>query len=245
MLEAWLSWVRDERRLAPPTVFKYHRQLEKLRGRVDRALEALEQEELRGYLVAAGGTPSTLAGRLAALRSFYGFLVRRGARSDDPTAGLDRPRLPRRLPRPLDGIEATFGRLDHRSRLAAILLRETGLRISELCTLYSPPPAPAVLVIRGKGGKDRVIPLTELARATLDELGGRVDVSPRTIQRRFRAAGFTPHQLRHTFGCELAAGGADLGEIQDLMGHSSPATTRVYTAYGLDRLRRALDRRPR
>lgn len=69
--------------------------------------------------------------------------------------------------------------------------------------------------------------------------------SARTIQRHFRAAGFTPHRLRHTFGCSLAEAGADLGEIQDLMGHSSPATTRIYTAYSLGRLRRALDRRGR
>jgi integrase len=137
----------------------------------------------------------------------------------------------------------TFARLDPEFHLIATVLVETGLRVSEACGLMVDVPAPEQIVVRGKGAKERIVLLTPAARAALDELGGRIPYRPRTIQRRFRLAGFTPHRLRHTLACDLAASGADLGEIQEILGHSSPATTRIYAAYGTARLRRALERR--
>lgn len=125
----------------------------------------------------------------------------------------------------------------------AVLLVETGLRISEAMRLEVAVPAPEQIIVFGKGSKERLMPLTERARTALDAMGGSISCSARTIQRRFQAAGFTPHRLRHTFGTSLAESGADLGEIQDLLGHASPATSRVYAQYSLGRLRRALERR--
>lgn len=243
MLERWLEWARVERGLLPNTLAAYGRELRALSAFGDPV--TMTAEGLSAYLASAGGKPATVGKRVAALRSFYRFLQRQGARVDDPSAGLDRPKVRKGLPRPVDDRDARLARLDPTARRVAVLLLETGLRISEACSIDVEPPAPLELVVRGKGAKERLVPLTDVARAAIDELGGHVPLSVRSIQRRFRVVGFTPHRLRHTFGCDLAEADADLGEIQDLLGHASPATTRIYARYSVDRLRRALERRRR
>lgn len=241
-LSDYITWCRVERGLSAGTIGAYSRELRSLHERCGR-LASLTTADLRSWLQSLEGAPATVARRVAALRSFYGWLVRTAQRKDDPSAQLDRPKVRAGLPRPVEDLDGVLRHLDPTFQAIAIFLAETGLRISEAVSVRSNTPAPQQLLVLGKGGKERLLPLTDLARAALDELGGSVPASARTVQRRFREAGITPHRLRHTLGCELAASGADLGEIQDLLGHASPATTRVYAAYGLDRLRRAQDRR--
>jgi integrase/recombinase XerD len=240
--DRWLAWMRVERGLIESTILGYQRELRALEASKG-SLENLTTQNLRDYLVESGGSASTVAGRIAAMRSYYGFLVRSQVRLDDPSAPLDRPKLRRGLPKPVPNREVAFATLELDYQHIATVLVETGLRISEGVALNVAVPAPEQTVVRGKGAKERIVLLTPKARTSLDALGGTLKYQVRTIQRRFKVAGFTPHQLRHTLACDLAASGADLGEIQEILGHSSPATTRVYAAYGTDRLKKAHERR--
>ena len=209
--------------------------------------------------------PSTVARRSAALRRFYGFLVDDGLRPDDPSAALPRPRLERPLPRILDeqDIARMFEQAEERAasgqptavRDVALLelLYGSGLRASELVTL----PRAAVrkqqpfLILRGKGGKERLVPISSRADAAVQRWLEHVprDVlwlfpSRKThlsrvrlfqIVRRLAAdAGISPdrvspHVLRHAFATHLLAGGADLRVLQSLLGHADIATTQIYT----------------
>lgn len=242
---AWLAFLSVERGLLDSTVTAYRREMRQLWRRVgDRVLEA-STEDLREYLIAMGGKASTIANRIAAMRSFYGFLVRTDRRLDDPTVKLDRPRQHRGLPHPILDRERVFERLTPEMRLVMVVLLETGLRISEACALRVPIPAPEQIVVRGKGAKERIVLLTDKARAALDALGGAIPRKVRTVQRAFQKAGTHPHACRHTLACDLASAGAELGEVQEIMGHSSPATTRVYMAYQTDRLWGAQAKRER
>lgn len=242
MLSRYLAWARVERGLSPSTIDAYRREL--LRLEEDRgSLENLEIADLRTYVQARGGAPATVARRVAVLRSYYGWLVRNDGRADDPTVRLDRPRVRRGLPRPIGDVEKSLKHLDPTSRQAGILLNETGLRLSEAIALDVKLPPPDVLRVRGKGGKERLIPLSDAAWEALSELGGRIPLGPRTLQRRFKAAGFTPHRLRHTFATALAESDVDLSVIQDLLGHASPATTRIYQRNDLRRLRAGIEKR--
>jgi len=238
----WLAWLRVERGLLPSTILGYKREMLQLH-RVKGDPAGLSADELREYLIGAGGSPSTVAGRIAAFRSYYGFLVRTDRRLDDPTIKLDRPKQRRGLPKPVENRDAAFALLDPEFKLIAAVLVETGLRISEGVALRVPVPAPEQIVVRGKGAKERIVLLTPVARAALDALGGSLKYQVRTIQRHFKKAGFTPHRLRHTLACDLVRSGADIGDVQKILGHSTPAVTMVYAQYGVDRLRAALDRR--
>ena len=209
--------------------------------------------------------PSTVARRSAALRRFYGFLVDDGLRRDDPSAALPRPRLERPLPRILDeqDIARMFEQAEDRAasgqptavRDVALLelLYGSGLRASELVTL----PRAAVrrqqpfLILRGKGGKERLVPISSRADAAVQRWLEHVPSdalwlfpSRKThlsrvrlfqIVRRLAAdAGISPdrvspHVLRHAFATHLLAGGADLRVLQSLLGHADIATTQIYT----------------
>jgi integrase/recombinase XerD len=183
-LETFIEMLRAERNAARNTVEAYTRDLTDLAGFLARRgveLAAADATALRAYLVAldrAGMAPRTAARRLSAIRQFYRFLLGEGLRPDDPVATIDSPRQGRPLPKLLS--EAEVGELlgaVHAMkgvdglRLSALLelLYATGLRVSELVAL----PVAAVmrdqrvLVVRGKGGKERMIPLHESARAAI------------------------------------------------------------------------------
>lgn len=246
MLAEWLIWAQVSRGLSQSTIRAYTATLtDAARFLAVSDIQGLGSEDLRSYLHERGGAPATVGCRLAALRSYYGWQVRTGVRSDDPTQPLDRPKIPQGLPRPITDPEAVLSKLKEPFRSIAVFLAETGLRISEALSIRVEPPTPPELIVLGKGNRERIVVLTDAAREALDALGGCIGPSKATIQRRFRAVGVSPHRWRHTLGCALAESGADLGEIQDILGHRSPATTRRYAAYSTDRLRRAHDRRKR
>ncbi len=209
--------------------------------------------------------PATVARRAAALRRFYGFLVDEGLRKDDPSAALPRPRLERPLPRILDADEvarmfveaedrAASGAANAVRNLALLeLLYGSGLRASELVTL----PRGALrkgqpfLILRGKGGKERLVPISSRAEAAVERWleqvagasawlfpGGKSHLSRvrlfQIVRQMAADAGIapdriSPHVLRHAFATHLLSGGADLRVLQSLLGHADIATTQIYT----------------
>ena len=209
--------------------------------------------------------PSTVARRSAALRRFFGFLVDDGLRRDDPSPALPRPRLERPLPRILDETEIArmFEAAEERAasgdpiRLRNLALLEllygSGLRASELVTLprASLRPNQPFLILRGKGSKERLVPISSRAEtavaAWLDQVpGGQPWLFPsgkshlsrvRLFQIVRQMAGdagiaperVSPHVLRHAFATHLLSGGADLRVLQSLLGHADIATTQIYT----------------
>jgi integrase/recombinase XerD len=213
----------------------------------------------------AGLSPATVARRSAALRRFFGFLVDEGLRGDDPSAALPRPVLQRPLPRILDEHEVTsmFEAVEARAasdapgavrNLALLeLLYGSGLRASELVSL--PRGALRVgqpfLILSGKGGKERLVPISSRAEAAVERWREHVPrdsivlfpsgkrhlsrVRLFQIVREIAAlAGIapdrvSPHVLRHAFATHLLSGGADLRVLQSLLGHADIATTQIYT----------------
>jgi integrase/recombinase XerD len=237
--------------------------------------------DIRSYLedlAARGFARTSQARRLSALRQFFKFLYAEGLRADDPTGPLDSPRKERPLPKTLG--EEDVGRLLDRAAAEAAdpglagedqggarrrhalveLLYATGLRVSELVSL---PLAIArrddrFFMVRGKGGKERMVPLSSKAREAmrvwLEERNGNpafADSSwlfpaasesgflPRQVFARelkglaaragIASAAISPHVLRHAFASHLLQNGADLRAVQQLLGHSDISTTQIYT----------------
>ncbi len=229
--------------------------------RVDtRALAAYTSELGRGR---RGLAPATIARRLAAVRSFLRFTF--GA-DRVPEAALT-PRRRRRLPEApkLDEVEAMVGAaggeapLEVRNRALVELVYSCGLRSAEAVglDLVDVDFEQEAVHVRGKGGKERVVPLGEhaahdvalylrgarptLARGACDALflsarGRRLDTS--ALRRLVR----NPHRLRHAYATHLLEGGADLRTIQELLGHASLSTTQIYSHVDARRLRRVYDR---
>ncbi len=289
LLDRFLEMLMAERNAARNTREAYERDLNDLEGFLARRRMRPSEagtDQLRDYLAAqarAGMAPRSQARRLSALRQFYKFLAAEGLRSDDPTAALDSPRLGRSLPKLLD--ESEVGSLiaaarampagAERSRLVLLLelLYGAGLRVSELVGL----PLAAVLrrarvlVLRGKGGKERMVPLGEPVRAALaDYLAERpfflVKSQPSpwlfasrgvkghlTRQRLTQLlkglalsagidpARLSPHVLRHAFATHLLDHGADLRSVQKMLGHADIATTQIYTHVSGDRLTKLVE----
>ena len=209
----------------------------------------------------------TQARRLSCLRGFFRFLGREGVRADDPTALLDAPRLPQPLPRTLSEAEVDALLAAAAARPAALaaleILYATGMRISELLALPRAAltgSAPA-LVIRGKGGRERLVPLSDAARratAALEPNGrwlfpGRDPAQPLTrqafglvlkqvaLEAGLDPARVHPHALRHSFASHMLARGADLRSLQLLLGHASVTTTQIYTHVLAERLQRLVE----
>jgi len=273
-LEAFLEMLAAERGAARLTMAAYRNDLANLAGFLavrDQSLETADAAALHDYLAASGSrqlAPRTLARRLSAMRQFYRFLLSEGARSDDPTAQLDAPRLGRPLPKILaeDEVERLIATAaawpgDEGARLRCLLemLYATGLRVSELVglPLAAALRDPRFLLVRGKGGKERLVPIgrkvigpvSVYLNQTRPELdrgkgAGRVLLNARgaplsrvgawgIIKRLSRRAGITkgvtPHTLRHSFATHLLEAGTNIRIIQTLLGHSNVSTTQVYT----------------
>jgi integrase/recombinase XerD len=282
-LEAFLEMMAAERGAARNTLAAYRADLEDLAAflaaRGER-LGAAAPAGLRAYLASlagAGLSPRTQARRLAAMRQFHKFLLREGVRPDDPARLLDSPRAQAALPKNLTEAEVeqllraaaeATGPAALAMRAGLEILYASGLRISELLAL--PQAALTVdaemLLVRGKGGKDRVVPLSEAAReaatalrAALPKTGkwlfpGRDARRPLTRQAFFLQlkqlvakagldpARVSPHVLRHSFASHLLGRGADLRSIQMLLGHADIATTQIYTHLLAERLQQLVER---
>jgi len=208
---------------------------------------------------------ATVARRSAALRRFFGFLVDDGLRKDDPSASVPRPNLERPLPRILESVEvermfeaaedrAASGELAAVRNLALLeLLYGSGLRATELVSLPrgAMRPGQPFLMVRGKGSKERLVPISSRAEAAVAKWleiapggtqwlfpSGKKHLSRVRLFQIVRAmaadAGIapdrvSPHVLRHAFATHLLSGGADLRVLQSLLGHADIATTQIYT----------------
>jgi integrase/recombinase XerD len=282
-LEAFLEMLAAERGAARLTIAAYRNDLIDFAGFLAASgtpLEAGDAVALRRYLAGlarAKMAPRTTARRLSALRQFHRFLLAEGIRPDDPTSQLDSPRLGRPLPKILSEAEMrALIEAAHRVegaeglRLACLveLLYATGLRISELVALpLVRLRDQRVLVVRGKGGKERLVPLSQPACAALAAYGAVRDAFLREgeisrflfpsrgaegyLTRRrcgqlmkalamaadIDPARVSPHVLRHAFASHLLDHGADLRSVQQMLGHADIATTQIYTHVLGDRLR--------
>nr|WP_295667859.1 tyrosine recombinase [Sphingomonas sp.] len=210
---------------------------------------------------------SSVARKSAALRRFFAFLVDEGLRGDDPGGALPRPGAQRALPKTLDhkDVDRLFAAITHRVardpldpndlRLSALveLLYGSGLRATELVSLARNAIAPdrPYLILRGKGGRERLVPISDRARAAVaawrnyvaaDRLwlfpSGKSHVSRVRLYQLLKGlaveAGIppervSPHVLRHAFATHLLEGGADLRALQSMLGHADIATTEIYT----------------
>ncbi|MCB1384402.1 MAG: tyrosine recombinase XerC [Nitratireductor sp.] len=283
---AWLSALAHERRMAEKTVEAYERDLRQFLqfltdylGHPPRLadLADLRPANLRGFLAfrrQRGAGARTLGRGLAGIRSFVRFLEKQGLASSAGLAATRAPKPPRTLPKPIavsKALQLTDAGEQMRDEpwiaardVAVIaLLYGCGLRISEALALT---PAdfegdPSALVITGKGGKTRLVPLLAVVKAAVEtyrnlcpyhaETHARLfagskggPLRPEIIQRQIRklrsALGLpdtaTPHALRHSFATHLLGNGGDLRTIQELLGHASLSTTQIYTAVDSARL---------
>jgi integrase/recombinase XerC len=259
------------------------------------AWERLQRDDFRAYLRFLGRQNLSRAAvqlRFCALRTFYRFLVRHGLVEASPIRNLSLPKLAKRLPKFLTPeqmktlLEAPLKLLpapetEGADLSAAIFLcrrdvavLETiyscGLRISELCGLVAQDIDwnERLVRVRGKGKKERLIPIGDPALTAIREYwallpqapsgespvfltgpGKRTPVSPRGLQLRLKKylaiAGLdphlTPHKLRHSYATHLLDAGADLRSVQELLGHAHLVTTQVYTHLTTERLKRAYD----
>ena len=217
---------------------------------------------------------STVARKSAALRRFFAFLADEGHRADDPGGALPRPGAARALPKVLGhaDVDRLFAAIETRLavehprptdlRLAALieLLYGSGLRATELVSLPRSAihPERPYMIVKGKGGRERLVPISDRARAAVvawrtqvatDRVwlfpSGKGHLSRIRLYQIVRAlaaeAGIpidrvSPHVLRHAFATHLLAGGADLRALQTMLGHADIATTEIYTHVDASRL---------
>lgn len=280
-VEAFLEMLAAERGAARNTLLAYEADLEDFaafaarKGTRPAGADATVLQAYMAGLSRAGLAARTAARRLSALRQFHRFLLREGVRTDDPTSLLDAPKLGRPLPKYLteaevDALLAAAGRRAGRvgvtAKAALEILYATGLRVSELLALPRRALSgdAAVLMVRGKGGKERIVPLSDAAKtaaaalATLHE-GARWLFPGRDPRHAMTRQGFaqmlklvaleagldparvSPHVLRHSFASHLLAHGADLRSLQLLLGHADIATTQIYTHVLAERLQRLVE----
>lgn len=247
--------------LSPNTVRLYLRTCQAILADFGR-LDDLTTEEIEGWLYRKGGAAGTMSNRISGLKSFFRYLVRIKVRIDNPMEPIEAPKKAKSIPKPVQNVPEILAKLDRldeaanarlandqkhlrplgQSRAMAEVLLYTGLRIHEAVALDETVPVGDTLFVVGKGNKPARIPLVKEARDALDFLGGKWPIGARATQRRFEKAGFYPHQCRHWRGTSMAEAGADLGDIQAMMRHSSPATTLGYAQWNIDRVRSAVEK---
>jgi len=282
----FLAYLEFERGLSRNTLEAYRSDLLQLgahlRARGQDALSA-RHADLADFLasLAAGSedrppvAPATIQRKVACLRSFYRHLRRQDLLTDDPTAHLHAPRQSRRLPQVLsrDDVARLLDQprgtdpASLRDRALLEVMYACGLRASEAIGLETGDVDldTGILRARGKGAKERLVPVGSAAARALaiyvargrpalvgERMEGRLFVNHRgsgltrqglykIVQRHARAAGLdgrmSPHTLRHTFATHLLAGGCDLRSLQEMLGHADIATTQVYTHLSADRLK--------
>jgi integrase/recombinase XerD len=292
LIELFLDMVAAERGGAKNTLAAYARDLADFAaelGRAGRSIASASTDDLRAHLSSLGKrgfATASVARRLSAIRQLYRFLYAEGRRSDDPSAVVEGPKRGRALPKVLsiaevDRLLAT-ARVDvdkpgqpklerlRTARLACLMevLYATGLRVSELVALpvSAAERTARMLTVRGKGGKERLVPLNEAAKTamrdylTLMAEAGRHqkskwlfpsfgeaghltrqhfarELKELAVASGLRAAQVSPHVLRHAFASHLLHNGADLRVVQTLLGHSDISTTQIYTHVLEERLK--------
>ncbi len=283
-LDAYLRHVTIERGLSEHTVAAYRRDLAGYVGWLTEqgidSTDAIDPRTVSAFIAdRAGADPppaSTSLARLqSAVRGWHRFLVVEGIETDDPTGRLRPPKAPQRLPKALtvEQVERLLAApsadepIGLRDRALLELLYATGARVSEAVSLDVDDLAYGdVLRLRGKGDKERIVPVGSYARAAVDgyltrvrpQLAAKGRATARLFlgargaplsrqsawliirsaaERAQITAEVSPHTLRHSFATHLLQGGADVRVVQELLGHASVATTQIYTHVSVDALR--------
>jgi len=292
VIELFLDMQAAERGASKNTLAAYARDLADVSahlGAARRSIAHATTEDLRGYLGTLrkrGFAASSVARRLSAIRQLYRFLYAEGRRPDDPSAVIEGPKRGRALPKVLgiaevdrllaqahtamDKPDQPAPERRRAARLACLIevLYATGLRVSELVALpvSAAERNASLLAVRGKGNKERLVPLNEAARTAMREYLALLprDAAERKTKWLFpsfgvdghltrqhfarelktlaaaaglRASTVSPHVLRHAFASHLLHNGADLRVVQTLLGHADISTTQIYTHVLEERLK--------
>lgn len=277
-VDEYLARLRDQRGLALNTIEAYRRDLAQFFDYCERNgiddIGTADRQIARRYLAfldTLGYSRTTTSRKASSVRAFYSDAVLRGKAGVNPFVGVSTPKLEKPLPRALPArvMAASIESIDTsepsglRDRAIVETLYATGLRISELASLGTRDVTGDTVVVKGKGGKVRVVPLGRPAQRALERYladgrpqiagedcgdslwvglrGGPMD--PRGLRRVVSKHVATfPHAVRHSFATHLLEGGADLRTVQDLLGHTDLATTQIYTAVTRKHLRGTYDR---
>jgi integrase/recombinase XerD len=293
LIEAFLHMMRAERGASPNTMAAYASDLREIAGFLaaeGASFVSCSRQDLEAFFTSRaenGLAPNSAARKLSCLKRFALFLIAEGRRGDDPARLIDGAKARRSLPMTLSVAEvdlllnaaheaaasANGGRRRRALRLACLLelLYGTGLRVSELVSL----PKSALrgdrmmLTVKGKGGRERILPLNQKARGLLDlwldetrpppgvaepkwlfpSWGEGGHVTRQKFARDLKELGalagidaerLSPHVLRHAFASHLLDRGVDLRVLQALLGHADISTTQIYTHVMEDRLRQTV-----
>jgi len=295
LIERYIQYLRYERNASPHTVRNYRSDLVQFRDFLAQgqpgskvSLKSIDALRIRGFLAhlfEKEQKKTSIARKLAAVRAFFKFLSRERVLAENPAATVSTPKLARTLPRIMSEEEMNdfLDRMGQaaqsgdpalvRDRAILELLYASGLRVSELTglDLRNVNFGDGIVLVRGKGDKERIVPFGSKAREALtaylpvrekilhenkamaaalflNARGGRL--TPRSVDRllkkhirRFGAnVKVSPHSLRHAFASHLLAEGADLRAIQEMLGHKSLATTQKYTQVSIKQLMDVYDK---
>lgn len=263
-MEDFENYLRYERNLSENTLDGYCRDINQFFTFAPKSYSEITPDDVSNFTmhVRKQGCSATTSNRkLSAIKTYFGFLVKKGKLQNNPAILIESAKQEKKLPRPVDvqDIDATVDKIDNlRDKLMIELLYCTGVRRSELVSIkVSDINHQGYIRVFGKGNKERIVPL---APATMDmiaewlherEISGEGDPTylfpgkkkPQLcawqvgeVIRKWRGnANITPHKLRHSFATDLLSNGADLRTIQEFMGHSSLSTTERYTAVTMEK----------
>lgn len=283
LLESFIKHLSDERNYSEHTVKAYRGDLENFRDfllKEEKKIEDADVATINAYVSTLYGknSPASVERKISAVRSFFSYLVRRDIVAQNSAKLVRTPKKEKHLPVFLS-VDEVFNLVNVkdpeksplrvRDRAILELLYSSGLRVSELAgaTLADLSMGEAIIRVRGKGNKERIVPVGSKALSALGEyLDIREKLKPasnriflnsrgggittRSLARIIKKYGLvsgisknvSPHVLRHSFATHLLAGGADLRAIQEMLGHASLSTTQRYTHLSVERIMEVYDK---
>ncbi len=283
LLESFINHLSVERNYSEHTVKAYRGDLENFclfLANKEKTFEKTDIKTINAYVASLyrKNSPTSVERKVSAIRSFFSYLVKKGFLVQNPAKLVRTPKKEKHLPVFLS-VDEVFSLLaaknsgkeilSVRDRAILELLYSSGLRISELAdaTLDDLSIKEALIKVRGKGNKERIVPIGSKALSALDQYlsirkqfkpvsdhvflnfrGGRI--TTRSLGRIIKKYGLisgtsknvSPHVLRHSFATHLLAGGADLRSIQEMLGHSSLSTTQKYTHLSIEHIMEVYDK---
>ena len=289
-IKAFVMYLQVESNASPETIRNYRSDLQQLteflkrtkKGSSSIPVDSISSDEIRAHLHSLdrkGEKAASLARKLASLRSFFRFLLHEELVNTNPTETLRSPRLPKRLPRVLtkDDAAALMAFPSESSPLSLLdralleTMYSTGARVSEVVgiNLNDLDEADGIVSLQGKGRKERLVPIGDVALQAIREYRQSLKPTPRNrhpsspmflnhrggrlttrsvakmvarYSSRLVSGAVSPHAIRHSYATHLLDEGADLRSIQELLGHASLSTTQKYTHVAMDQLLAVYDR---